>query len=350
MSSPSVISKASSGPVIESRVGVDKIKVGLAFPHMKDQSHPAAELEHDTFAGIAQWVDSVGRHEFEDIGGGAGSIKRYQPPAAMTAANQPLVGGGNLYVRYGRHRGAFRAWVEFNPDKAHLGELAFHFNLMLPQGFETLALWGYVYYCELFIDIYGVSFDQHCFLDPRLQTGCDSYYDQGTIYLGSRQGARSLTIYDKRRERANAGELSGVERLRIETKLRGSHSRIGELVDLPNPFLRLLVAERQQLMASVGPAAKRMAWYLNQDVPISTTYAQFDSLQRKQAVADLAAMTPPWWRPAELFGQFDPDWISILRHAGRTGESWLPAQAFGQGPPVQSIADGAAQVDHGEQM
>lgn len=298
------------------RVGVDKIKFTLSFPNYDNPDHPRCEGERAEYAGIMAWSDSVRRDDFAAWAQDKrrGQVRKLRRPAAITCTAQPLPSGGVLHVKHGRHTGCFRAWFEFNADKAEVDELTTLFDLMLPLGFESIFRRGRVPYCEVFLDIDGVDFEQLCFIDTALRTGNADFVALGTCYLGDRQGQRSITIYDKQRQLKQVdGHDIGHARLRLEGKLRTGFP-VSDLPAQRPPIRSLLVVPRDVIQSSSTPAAQRLAALMHSGMTPHQAYQAMGKLQRRATREVLRQLAPDWWRPAQL-AERPPsfEWLNALR-------------------------------------
>ncbi len=177
------------------------------------------------------------------------------PKAAITGATVPLLPEGRFTVSYGCIKKKCYAWFKFNPTK--LGKAGMNFmatyigHSMMEKGASTLLDRGLASHLEIAVDIDGVEFDDHCFLDPTLRSEQAFWLEGGTLYLGSK--LRYLSIYDKRRElKKKSGVDLGHPRLRIEHVANDGRKYPCEgLEELSNPFSSLIVVRRQELIS--GP-------------------------------------------------------------------------------------------------
>ena len=312
--------------VIEPQVvaaGVDSCKVMLIYAKSNDEG----TLRWEDVGPLVGWVHSVKENEFAQVSAGKKTqYERYGPPAALTRALQPLASGNSVRCLYGRHKGAYRAWVEFNPTLSQLGELHFHLQLMFEQGFETMRRHGVISEVEFFVDVDGACFGDHLYVDTALRTANPGFAPAGTMYLGSMYGNRSATIYDKAKQLAETKKiLLPAPRLRLEAKVRGCVHEMKNIEDMANPFATLQVIAKDALESVTTPAAtafrKHLAWGLS----AQAAYVNLSPAYKKDLAEALPALRPSWWDPdaAWITVKANLGWMATLSVAGITGE-YLP--------------------------
>lgn len=300
-------------------VGMDKCKVALVFPDNPSSDDPPK----NNYQGLMEWVGSVRTNDFAPIAGPRKrTFKPSRPPCAWTFVSQPLASGGAIACRYGRHTGAFRAWIEFNPSVSNLGELAFHFNLMLELGFETLHRYGEFYYCEMFVDVAGAAFDQYLYFDTSLRSAGNAYVPDGTQYLGSNHSTHSVTVYDKAKQLMDVFGVQHVaDVLRIESKLK-SHTPASSIDSVANPFSTIKVVDRAGLASSPHAVAQQFRALVDLGLSAQTAYRSLSRAQRAELLEHVEEeLGPHWWRPDEVYRRLKESfcWMAKMRLSGATG-------------------------------
>jgi hypothetical protein len=320
------------------RGGIDKCKVGLVFP---DVSVKGTSPSRDNYQAQMEWAGSVRASDFQEMAGGRKPHFRIsKPPASWTYACQPLASGSAIACRFGRHKGAFRTWTQFNPSKSSLGALNLHFQLMLEQGFKTLVRYGQLTSVEFFADFDGAEFSQFCYLDTQLRTANAAFENDGTVYLGNRHCRRSVCAYDKAKQ---LQEVFGQPypsggRLRVESRLRNAGA-LSDIAKLKNPFKTLCVLNRDVLGGSAVPAVRNLGNMIGWGL---SAQAAFMLLQPEEQVALINAMPtlqPAWWNVEEVWSAIisSLDWMALLSSAGEFGE-FLPVPDLQAAEALQSIA------------
>lgn len=315
--------------MVQMRGGVDRCKVGLVFPDVPKPDSPSK----DSFVGMMEWVGSVRHGDFDAYSGGRKAhFWVCKHPAAMTVASQPLESGSAISCRYGRHKGALRGWVGFNPSRSRLDDLNAHFQLMLEQGFVTLLNHGLMRHVELFVDIEGASFSDYCYFDTQLKVANTAYEGQGTVYLGARHGGRSVCAYDKGKQLAEAFGAATVPEtlLRLEARVKSTELKLQGLPQLKNPFRTLCVVQRSRLVACQKPAAKKLVEFMALGMSAQGAFSSILDLgEQNSLINSMAELSPPWWNPDAAWAcvQDNLDWMDALRLASTIGSWHVPPEA-----------------------
>lgn len=211
------------------RVGIDKIKIRVDFT-----SSRAPE-----YIQIQEWARSVRDNEF-----GNKHFVWSKPGRSQTYVSQVLDGGGTLFILFGRHRGEFRAWFEFNPNKVVIAELEGRLCTMLEKGLHSLVERGVVTYCEFAIDVPNAQIEDYVFLSRTHRQQDLGWIGNGSIYIGSRRhGELYFNIYDKQKQLREVEEkVVDDPLLRIEARISGKRRfPLHDILALPSPFSNLLV-------------------------------------------------------------------------------------------------------------
>lgn len=150
-----------------------------------------------------------------------------------------------LYVQAGTNHGNLYIAVEFNAanltnDKWE--RLHIELSVFLPDGYYTLFYEGKVSFIEIAVDVKYAEFNQTKLIDYRLLTLSTDYKKEGTLYLGSENGARGIKAYDKAKQVKDVKNITlGYPLLRIEAKVRPESMCPQNLASLKNPFTSLFV-------------------------------------------------------------------------------------------------------------
>lgn len=291
------------------RVGVDKIKIRVDFT-----SSNAAE-----YIQIQEWARSVFQNEFD---------KKHsvwsKPGRSQTSVSQELDGGGTLFILYGRHRGQFRAWFEFNPNKVEIAELEGRLSTMLEKGMYSLVERGIVAYCEFAIDVPDAQIEDYVFLSrTHRQQGLD-WIDRGSVYIGSRShGELYFCIYDKKRQLLKKdGIVVDHPLLRIEARISGKRRfPLRDILMEPSPFSSLLVLRRSDVEQFIADGFLGDVLAVD-GMPHELQY-QLAGLQgphKKPIIDRLSKIEVAWWEPELLWGRLPAslDWLleGVSYHLG----------------------------------
>jgi hypothetical protein len=316
--------------------GIDKCSIGLVYSNaLQGDALPWEDL-----GALLSWVHSVKCGEFAEISGGQkGTYKRHKSPATYTRANQPLASGNSVRCLYGCHRGMYRAWVGLNPTLSHLGEINFHLQQMFALGFETLRRHGAISECEFFVDINDAEFNDYLYIDTALRIANPEFMPQGTMYLGSRNGKRRLTIYDKAKHlRDMKAILLPTARLRVEGKVTGSIYRLKDLALVRNPFATLHVLDKVTFDKLTTPAAATLQKHLHWGMSAQVAYQCLSKANKAELAEVLEESRPSWWQPVEVWERVlaNLGWMDVLGQAGLTGEYLPLGEAAYQQSPIIS--------------
>ncbi len=276
------------------RVGIDKIQIRIDF----------SSCNAPEYLQVQQWARSVRHMEF----GRKGRVWT-KPGRSQTNVNQRLNGGGNLFVLFGKHRGEFRAWFGFNPNKVVMWELEGHLNMMLEKGILTLIERGIVTHCEFAIDVPNEQMDHLVFLSRTHRQQDLTWLDRGGLYVGSRHhGELYFHIYDKRKElREVKGEEVGHPLLRIEARISGNRRfHFRELLELASPFTCLLVIEvgrviqlhNEELLGDVLSIQ-------GQPCEIQYQLGSLTGSRKKWVLERLSNYEVAWWKPGMLWKRLE---------------------------------------------
>lgn len=268
------------------RIRVDKMQVRMDFKSAKDPE----------YIQIQEWARSVFDNEFGNKHG-----VWSKPGTSLTKVSQALDEGGTLYVMYGKLKGEFRGWFEFNPGKVSMAELEGRLSIILDRGFYSLLERGIVSYCEFAVDILHAKFDDYLFLSRTHHNYDLGWIDKGTLYIGSREhGELSFIVYDKQKQLSDVeGEEVGHPWLRIEARLRGDRRfPFMDILTLPDPFANLLVLRRSCVVQAIEDGLLDDIFSIK-GAPHEVQY-QLACLAgpTRKAVADrLSEYQPSWWHP-----------------------------------------------------
>lgn len=274
------------------RIGIDKIRIRMDFASSKDAE----------YVQIREWAKSVRRNEF----GNKHSVWS-KLGISQTCVSQRLDGGGTLFIRYGKHRGRFRAWFEFNPSKVVIAELEGRICTMLEKGMYSLFERGIVTYCEFAIDVPGAQIEDFVFLSRTHRQQDLGWIGNGGIYIGSRKhGELYFHIYDKQRQLREAENTEVVDSwLRIEARLSGKRRfPLCTILQLPSPFSSLLVLRRSCVEQFIDDGLLGDLFAVNGDPHEIQYQVSFLDGQKKKIVIDrLNNSEVEWWRPDVLWGR-----------------------------------------------
>lgn len=298
-------------------VRIDKIQIRLDFTSWK-----APE-----YIQIMDWARSVREHEF----GNKHRVWRV-PGIPQTCVSQELDGGGTLFIRFGNHRGDFKAWIEFNPNKVDIAEVSGHLLTMLENGMCSLVTRGVVAYCEFAIDVPNAKIEDYVFISRTHRQQNLGWIDQGTIYIGSlSHGELSFCIYDKQKQLREAeGKVVDHPLLRIEARISGKRRfPLNDILKEPSPFSSLLVMRRGELEQFIADGFLGDVLSVS-GAPHELQY-QLKGLQerrhKKPIIDRLSEIEVEWWKPYLLWGRLEASlgWLqeglSYYIDFGQTGLS-----------------------------
>lgn len=274
---------------MKTSIVVDKLKIRMAYKCAKGNSE---------YQQLNEWKMSVMHGEF-----GAGGKVWSSKFGPFTNISLPLGSAAKLYLKYGYSQGRHYSWLKFNPaklDEDAAVSLQGHTHLLFEDG--PMSLWnaGIVSEIDVAMDVQGARFSDHILIDPALRASSDAFATNGTSYLGSRQGNRSIRFYDKRKEIVDKGGLdSGVDKMRIEISLRGARSfAFSDIAALPNPFCDLLVIPKFSLVDSKEPCiAAFLAELTSSSESSQATYLKQTKATKKKLRLALKQIAPTWWNP-----------------------------------------------------
>jgi hypothetical protein len=219
---------------------------------------------------------------------------------AHTNISQPLPSGAELHIKFGFAQLRHWAWYSFNPSRMSAEDwmhVYAMFEVLLPDGFKTLWDQARLSRYDIALDFDGVDFKDYCFIDNRLSAGNAIYQELGTTYLGSEKSARSMICYDKAKQlnSANQGPCLG-DRLRLEARIQNPKAlALKQIADIPNPFSKLAVIDKNQLACSTDPLLQALHKRLVQGLPADVAYFEHDKAQRKALWSALKSISPAWW-------------------------------------------------------
>jgi hypothetical protein len=194
------------------------------------------------------------------------------------------------------------------PSQFRTGEFQ-HFKYAFDKVFHEhpyslLFNQGRVNYLELAADL--LSHQNHSFLphrkyfrDSRIWKEKDGYC--GSTYLGSRISDQYIRIYDKKKQLLDTGKApftSVFPHTRIEAVMRRLGVAAADLCEIPNPFVKLLIAD----LAKAKAASTDNDWQafliecITEDgVPKALSKRPYNI--RKQYRAMLDGLPVSWWQP-----------------------------------------------------
>ncbi len=138
--------------------------------------------------------------------------------------------------------------VEFNANKANLGEVKQILDSLLPSGYQRIMKAGKVTNCEVATDINWLHMSQTIIHYPNFIKGSLHYSSDNieTINIGSCTSDNSVKAYDKTLQLIATGQpaKSGIynDVTRVEFTLSGFNKPLEYLPNLPNPFEKLKIA------------------------------------------------------------------------------------------------------------
>lgn len=270
-------------------LNVDKIQVAIYYEHIMDE-----------YMQLPAYKYSVINGDFSR----KGKVHTPHPSSSFTALNQPLLGGGSLFIRYGYSHKIFKAFYEFNPNLVDMYELSGHFDLLLNFGYQSLKRRGVVTYCEFAVDVKDVLFQDYLYLDSKLRWGTSVFRNMGSDYIGSERSSRRVIAYDKSKERLDRKKaVLPYDLLRIEAQLRDKKRfPLQDIAAVDSPFDTFYVIDRTAFESSTLPAllALREQLAYNNGC-LQLAFASLSSELKKQARSELSSMQPNWWQPTDIW-------------------------------------------------
>lgn len=159
-----------------------------------------------------------------------------------------------LFVQASTNHGNLYVAVEFNASNLtneKWERLQLELESFLPDGYFTLFYEGKVSFIEIAVDVKHVKFEETKLIDYKLRTLNELYKEDGTLYLGNENGARSFTVYDKAKQLEDVkGIILDHALLRIEARVRPESLSPQNLQNLENPFTSLFVFNEQSANAA----------------------------------------------------------------------------------------------------
>ena len=290
---------------------VDKLRIRMAYKYAKGNSE---------YKQLNEWKMSVMHGEY-----GPGGKFWQSKIGPFSNVSLPLNSAAKMHLKYGYSRGCHYSWLRFNPaklDEDAAIALEGHLLTLFEHGPISLVVNGVVTEIDVALDVEGARFSDHILIDPALRASSDVYASQGTSYLGSKLGNRSIRFYDKRKEVVDKGGIdTGIDKMRIEASLRGARSfPLAEIASLPNPFCDLLVIPKNFLATSKEHCiAKFWEEVASSSGSPQSTYSKQTKSARKKLRLALKEIVPPWWKPTS-------DWPQYLGSFG-----WLKAMIGSNG-------------------
>lgn len=232
-----------------------------------------------------------------------------------TKCSIDLGAGNTLMIQAGISHNRLYIKFEFNPNKlskTEWGDLYSHMSLLMDYGYHTLHEKGRVNYIEIAADAPDLEFAGLFFYDEKLRNANNTYWKQGTIYLGSEKSSRSFIAYDKTKQLKDCfGQELGHSLTRIEARLTNLTLTLGELEQLSNPFESLHVGRMLDLQEKKGDSV----WGLFKKRCLTMGVQDALSLAgaaRKKMLQTLAEVAKPELNPSQSWGQF-PTALNILK-------------------------------------
>lgn len=237
---------------------------------------------------------------------------------AQTVVNMPLEKSA-LVVRYGYVHKRHWSWLQFNPAKMSGDDLALVsacLSMLFTHGASTLLEKGQLARLDVAIDAQYETWSQSLFLDASLRRSCHLALPKQSMYLGVKHGKKTMNIYDKAKEQFDtSGVVHGNDWLRIESRLRDPNRwTFGDIGNVANPFLSLLIIDRPTLMAANDPRLQVLQIACDAGMPIDEVFWQLPTPARKQAWEALQACKAGWWNPKVLWTGYQAklDWVGAL--------------------------------------
>ncbi len=193
------------------------------------------------------------------------------------------------------------------PSQFHVGEFdAFKWVLetMLPEfNYAKLYTTGKVNYLELASDT--LSQKHHSFLPYRKYCNKSNIYKKGAYcgatYVGSRTTYSRFRIYDKRKQLLDTGKTliaDSAVHTRIEAVMRRLGLAPADLIQTPNPFMKLLVADHAKAKAASDDEDWQnfLVECLTAD-GVPDALAKRSRYRRNKYLGMLDAAPAWWWQP-----------------------------------------------------
>jgi hypothetical protein len=206
------------------------------------------------------------------------------------------------------------------PSKFKPGEFD-HLKLILKLlhefEYEHLYHTGKVTYLELAADSLSYKKDgllPFCKKCSRSRIHKNKDGTLGTVYTGHETSALRFLIYDKRRELLETKQPVKYSTFpvhtRIEAHIRSLKCTPSELINIPNPFLKLQIADLGKAIAlSDDPVWQQCLAIARQEgMPKSLS---MHPLQRKKFLSMLTGIQVPWWNPEDIWERL-PEALAVL--------------------------------------
>jgi hypothetical protein len=249
----------------------------------------------------------------------AKEVKVWSSKSAQTSVNIPLGQKSALLVKYGYAQKRYWSWIQFNPSKLNDEDLAFVsgcLSMLFVEGAATLLGKGQLARLDVAIDAQYAKWSESLFLDARLRSSCHSYTHNGSTYLGAKHGKKTINAYDKGKEQFDkTGVVHGNDWIRIEARVRDPNRwAFGEIDEVDNPFLSMLVLDRQAVLAEADPILQALQAAIHAGVPIDQVFWQLPAPMRKQVWEALHACRADWWDPQAFWAGYPAklDWRNAL--------------------------------------
>jgi hypothetical protein len=196
------------------------------------------------------------------------------------------------------------------PSKFEPGEFE-HFKTIIKLlhecEYESLYHTGKVTYLELAADSF--SYEKHGLLPFRKYCKKSSIYENndgtlGTVYTGHESSDLQFLIYDKRRQLQETKQPVKYSTFPVHTRIEASMRRLkctpSGLINMPNPFLKLQIADLGKAIAlSDDPVWQQFLAIARQEgIPKSMS---LHPKHRKKFLAMLTGIEVTWWNPTFIW-------------------------------------------------
>lgn len=277
---------------MQSRLSIDRIEFML-YPNVVDYRYIYQRIS---------WLVTCGR-----------AFKwrsAYTTSATVTISDSPR---RNIFFQFGYAHGRNYVkvgWVLYSISCESKLRTISLLNSIVPGGMGAV-LSAKVGYIEIASDFIGKTPANIEAFDMRLQDGCiwpRTIRPKQTIYVGSRQGTRSICIYDRRmRLRARGIDLPHPE-LRVEARLRlsGRNILLADIPSIRNPFNSLHLVNDSEVCESLS--GRRDAHFLENAERHGLNSAlqwsaDWDKGRRKDVIKRKALSE--WWSPSQVWLDID---------------------------------------------
>lgn len=210
--------------------------------------------------------------------------------------------------------------VEFNPSKSPMGEVHGFINKILPEGYSSIIERGICTRIDATFDIKNTQIDrlifwQHCIRKTQ------AFYKGGhieTLYLGAKNSAKQICIYDKVAEIKHKNALTWQDKkplpknpvTRVEARIRDKSS-CNQLQNLANPFSRLNISD----CSAVDLSDTEIQLFLMacQATNGQNTLLALPITKRRKFHKLLKGNQAKWWNPALIWEQWPSIAASVLQ-------------------------------------